>query len=131
MDHVPLFFPAWMCHDEKVGIGLEILEKYITGHNSPQERRFMQQRKSPSPLGVQVKGIFFFKSGEEVYTKALELMKTLGCTIITDNISRMTVKTSRGNLQSIKDILTSKNTNSSLGAQLDACVTRIIIGGRA
>ena len=92
----------------------------------------MQQRKkAPNPESQQIKGIFIFQEGIEVYTKALELMKSLSCTILTDHVSRMMIKTSRHNLQSIKQCWLSNDTGNSLSMELNYCVNQIIIGGRA
>jgi hypothetical protein len=92
----------------------------------------MQQKKKPfNPAVEQVKGIFFFHEGEEIYDKALALLKTLNCVVINDNVNRITVKTSRGNLQSIKTCWLAKDGSSTLSQELNEYVSQIIIGGRA
>jgi hypothetical protein len=91
----------------------------------------MQRKKSPSPQSQQIKGIFIFQDGEDVHVKARELMKSLDCTILTDNDSRVMVKTSRANLQFIKECWLSNDQANSMSMDLQDCVTQIIIGGRA
>jgi hypothetical protein len=84
-----------------------------------------------TPESQQIKGIFVFQNGVDVYNKALKLMKTLDCTILTDNVSRMMIKTSRSNLQLIKKCWLSNNKGNALSIELNDCVSQIIIGGRA
>ena len=91
----------------------------------------MQRKKAPSPQGQQIKGIFIFQEGVDAYTKALELMKPLNCTVLLGNVNRMMIKTSRANLQYIKQCWLSKDQSNSLSNDLNECVAQIIIGGRA
>jgi hypothetical protein len=86
-------------------------------------------RNYPINLARQpVKGIFVFHAVDEMSDKAKALFKTLCCQIMTTHDNRFTVKTSRDNLQSIKQRWMDKS-DTAISQELNACVARIIIGG--
>ncbi len=91
----------------------------------------MQRKKAPSQECQNIKGIFIIQDGTDVYSKALDLMKSLECSILTDHINRMMIKTSRSNLQRIKKCWLSKDKGNAMSLKLNECFTQIIIGGRA
>lgn len=62
--------------------------------------------------------------------KAQALFKALCCQVMSTHENRFTVKTSRGNLQSIKKRWLD-NSDSAISQELNACVSQIIIGGAA
>jgi hypothetical protein len=84
-----------------------------------------------NPALQPIKGIFILHKGSDFATKAQELMKTLRCEVMASHESRITVKTSRGNLQSIKQSLLNNDPNNTLSQALNASVSQIIIGGNA
>lgn len=89
-------------------------------------------RNYPVNLALQpIKGIFVFKDGDDILARGLELMKTLHCEVLSSHSSRVTVKTSRGNLQSIKKNWLSQAQSNTLGKELSACILQIVIGGKA
>lgn len=93
---------------------------------------FMQNRRPISTLSQQIQGIFIFHEGvEDVRTRAIALMKTLNCTVVDDNTTRVLIKTSRSNLQSIKKCWLSKSASSTMSVDLNDCFSKILIGGRA
>lgn len=91
----------------------------------------MFQRNYPNnPLLQPVKGVFIFKRDGDGYAEsALELLKSMRCQIISVKDNRMTVSTSRGNLQTIKQCWLSKDTSDDLSNALNRQVDQIIIGG--
>lgn len=84
-----------------------------------------------NPLLQPIKGIFVFQKGDEYPERALALMKTLRCEVMSSHDNRITVKTSRGNLQSIKQSWLAANGENAVSKELGACVSQIIIGGNA
>lgn len=92
------------------------------------------RRNYPSdPMLQPIKGIFIFQEGDEFADKAVELMKNLRCEVTSTRENRVTVKTSRGNLQTIKKnwLATSKDDKDPVSQELKQCITQIIIGGNA
>lgn len=89
------------------------------------------RRSYPSdPLLQRVKGVFIFNDEvEEGPQKSLELLKTLKCEVLSSLENRITVSTSRGNLQNIKKSWLSPDPNDNLGKELKQCVSQIIMGG--
>jgi hypothetical protein len=83
-----------------------------------------------NPATQPVKGIFIFQNVDEMAEKAKALFKTLCCQVMTTHDNRFTVKTSRGNMQSIKQRWMDKS-DTAISQELNACVSRIIIGGAA
>jgi hypothetical protein len=63
--------------------------------------------------------------------KASALLKTLSCEIVDDRGTRLVIKTSRGNLQSIKKRWEKQDKTDSIGQALTNCISRIIIGSMA
>jgi hypothetical protein len=92
----------------------------------------MQQRKKlASPLGQQVKGVLKLHEGADVYEQVVKLLKTLDCEVLAEAENRITIKASRGNLQSIKQCWLSNDKTNTLSQELNECITQITIGGRA
>lgn len=99
-------------------------------------RKYQSSRKScavtrnypRNPALQPVKGIIIFHDENELVTKAGALLKTLCCEVISSHENRFTVKTSRGNMQSIKQRWLDNNSDA-LSQELTACVSQIIIGG--
>jgi hypothetical protein len=83
-----------------------------------------------NPATQPVKGIFIFHNLDELTSKAQVLFKSLSCQVMATHENRFTVKTSRGNLQAIKQRWL-ENSETSLSKELNACVSQIIIGGAA
>jgi hypothetical protein len=67
---------------------------------------------------------------DEVASKAQTLLKSLCCQVMATHENRFTVKTSRGNLQAIKQHWL-ENSDTAISRELNACVSQIIIGGAA
>lgn len=89
----------------------------------------MQRSYPRNPLMQRVKGVFVFKSEpEDHHQKALELLKSLQCEVISSRENRITISTSRGNLQNIKKSWLSQEDNT-MSRQLNQRVAQIIIGG--
>lgn len=63
--------------------------------------------------------------------RGLELMKTLHCEVLSNHLSRVTIKTSRGNLQAIKKSWLAQDLNNTVNKELSACIDQIVIGGKA
>lgn len=90
----------------------------------------MQQRHPANPLLQRIKGVFVFKKGwEDLAQKAPDLLKTLHCDVLSSRDNRVTISTSRGNLQNIKQCWLSNDAGNALSQQLKDCVEQIIIGG--
>lgn len=89
----------------------------------------MNRNYPANPLSQPIKGIFIFKKDDP--TKARELMKTLHCEVMSSHGNRVTIKTSRGNLQTIKKNWQNKDESSATGKVVTAAVAQIIIGGNA
>ena len=89
------------------------------------------RRSYPSnPLLQRVKGVFVFnEENEEEVQKSLELLKTLKCEVLSSLGNRITVSTSRGNLQSIKKSWQSDDPGNDLGQELRQAISQIIMGG--
>lgn len=89
------------------------------------------RRSYPSdPLLQRVKGVFIFNTEEEPgQQKSLELLKTLKCEVLSSLENRITVSTSRGNLQNIKKSWLSPDPNDNLGKELKQSIAQIIMGG--
>lgn len=66
---------------------------------------------------------------DELALKAQTLLKTLCCEILSTHENRFTIKTSRGNLQSIKQKWQDNRLDNPISQELTACVSQIIIGG--
>jgi len=88
------------------------------------------RRSYPSdPLLQRVKGVFIFNNAQEEPDKSIELLKTLKCEVLSSLDNRITVSTSRGNLQNIKKIWLSEDANDSLSQDLKQHIAQIIMGG--
>ena len=66
---------------------------------------------------------------DELASKAEVLLKNLCCEVISTHENRFTVKTSRGNLQAIKQRWQDDKQDSPVSQELQASVCQIIIGG--
>lgn len=92
----------------------------------------MTRNYPKNPALQPVKGIIVFHANmhaeNELTTKAGALLKTLCCEVLSSHENRFTVKTSRGNMQSIKQRWLD-NHSDALSQELAACVSQIIIGG--
>lgn len=83
-----------------------------------------------NPLQQRIKGVLIFKSDVDDYVeKAKDLLKSLQCDILTSRDNRITITTSRGNMQHIKKCWESKDTTSDLSTRLNQHIAQIIIGG--
>jgi hypothetical protein len=101
-------------------------------YQSPDEVCILTRNYPRNPLSQPIKGIFIFhQEVDEFAVKAQELMKTLRCEVMTSYENRITVKTSRGNLQSIKQSWLDNDDANVLSKTLNASVSQIIIGGNA
>jgi hypothetical protein len=90
----------------------------------------MQRSYPKNPLLQRVKGVFIFKSELEDYLqKATELLKSMQCDVISSRENRITISTSRANLQTIKSCWQSNDPSNTLSQQLNLRVSQIIIGG--
>lgn len=90
----------------------------------------MQRSYPKNPLLQRVKGVFIFKDELEEHTQtASELLKTLQCEVLSTRENRITISTSRGNLQTIKQCWLSNDPKNALSQQLNQRVNQIIIGG--
>jgi len=89
-------------------------------------------RSYPKDPALQpIKGIIIFHSLDELMPRAEALLKNLCCQVLSIHDSRYTVKTSRGNLQSIKQRWQAKKPENLITQELNAIVSQIIIGGAA
>lgn len=88
----------------------------------------LTKRHSGNPLLQPIKGVFIFNAIDELANKARDLMKTLSCEVTSNHENRFTVRTSRGNMQSIKQRWLAKEDNV-LSKELNTCISQIIIGG--
>ncbi|HEY9687775.1 MAG TPA: hypothetical protein V6C52_12440 [Coleofasciculaceae cyanobacterium] len=91
----------------------------------------MNRNYPRNPAFQAVKGIFIFHSTDEMAEKAQALFKSLCCQVMSTHENRFTVKTSRGNMQSIKQRWLANNPDNAMSLELNACVSQIIIGGAA
>jgi hypothetical protein len=82
-----------------------------------------------NPAFQPVKSIIVFHAMDELATKAKALLKTLSCEVMATHDNRFTVKTSRGNIQSIKQRWLANNLGNTISQELNLCVSQIIIGG--
>lgn len=89
----------------------------------------MNRNYPRNPAFQPVKGIIVFHAMDELATKAETLLKTLCCEVLSTHDNRFTIKTSRGNLQSIKQRWQDKTLESPISQELAASVSQIIIGG--
>jgi hypothetical protein len=89
------------------------------------------RRSYPSDPTLQpIKGVFVFKHTEEEHIlKALELLRSMHCEVLSSLENRITIKTSRGKLQEIKRCWLSNDQENHLSVQLNQQVSQIIIGG--
>lgn len=89
------------------------------------------RRSYPSdPVLQPIKGVFVFKhDGEEHFSKAIELLKSMHCEVLSSLENRITIKTSRGKLQEIKRCWLSNDQENALSVTLNQQVSQIIIGG--
>jgi hypothetical protein len=78
-----------------------------------------------------IKGIIIFHSCDELPDKAEVLLKTLSCQVLSTVGNRYTIKTSRGNLQAIKQRWQANKPDNSTTHELSDLVCQIIIGGAA
>jgi len=84
-----------------------------------------------NPTFQPIKGIIIFHSVDQLASRAEALMKTLCCEVLVTHENRFTIKTSRGNLQSIKQRWMEKTSDNAVNKELKDCVSQIIIGGAA
>lgn len=91
----------------------------------------MKRHYPSNPQLEPIKGIFVFSSEDDSHTDGLALVKELHCEVLSDSGTRVTVKTSRGNLQSIKKWWQAQDEAHPMSQKLRACVSNIIIGGKA
>lgn len=89
----------------------------------------MNRNYPRNPAFEPVKGIIVFHAVEEFTAKAEALLKTLCCEVLSTHENRFTVKTSRGNLQSIKQRWLANKLDTHTSQELNSCVSQIIIGG--
>lgn len=89
----------------------------------------MTRNYPKNPATQPIKGVFVFHQDDGLAGKAQALFKTLYCEVITAHDNRFTVKTSRGNLQSIKKRWMDNSLDSAVSQELHASVSQIIIGG--
>lgn len=89
----------------------------------------MNRNYPRNPALQPIKGIIVFHAMDELASKAEALLKTLCCEVLSSHENRFTVKTSRGNLQSIKQRWLDNKQDSPISEELNACVSQIIIGG--
>lgn len=83
-----------------------------------------------NPLQQRIKGVLIFKNGiSDVTEAAKDLLKSLQCDILTSRDNRITITTSRGNMQHIKKCWESQDSNSDLSTRLNQHIAQIIIGG--
>lgn len=84
-------------------------------------------RKGPS--NPQIKGVFVFNPDQGDYLdKALALLKSMQCQVLSNRENRVTVSATRANLQKIKQSWLSEG-KDSLSKELGQSVNQIIIGG--
>ncbi len=89
------------------------------------------RNRPENPLAQQVKGALILREGEEIATQTHNLMVSLNCQVLTTNNSRMMVKATRGNLQSIKKCWLAKDERNTLSQELNVCISQIVIFGNA
>ena len=89
----------------------------------------MNRNYPRNPALQPIKGIIVFHPKAELAVTAAALLKTLSCEVIANHENRFTVKTSRGNLHSIKQRWLDNNPELPLSQELNAAVAQIIIGG--
>jgi hypothetical protein len=90
----------------------------------------MQRSYPKNPLLQRVKGVFVFKSElPDCVQQSSGLLKTLQCEVLSSHNNRITISTSRGNLQNIKQCWLSNDPGNDLSRQLNQQVSQIIIGG--
>jgi hypothetical protein len=73
--------------------------------------------------------VIVFHAADELASNAKALLKTLCCEVLSTHDNRYTIKTSRGNLQSIKRRWLEKRLDTAISQELNICVSQIIIGG--
>jgi len=89
-------------------------------------------RSYPKDPALQpIKGIIIFHSLDELIPRAEALLKNLCCQVLSTHDSRYTIKTSRGNLQSIKQRWQANKPENAITQELNTIVSQIIIGGAA
>jgi hypothetical protein len=91
----------------------------------------MPPKKTPSPLGTQVKGILILQEGDEISSQTCKLMESFNCEVLNSTSTRVMIKGTLGNIQSIKQCWLSKDEKSKLSVELNEYIQQIIIGGRA
>lgn len=90
----------------------------------------MKRTYPTNPLIQTVKGVFVFQGeDDEALNEAHELLKNMRCQVISAKENRITVTSSRGNLQSIKASWLAGNAEGTLSNELSRQVSQIIIGG--
>ena len=88
----------------------------------------MAQSMIPPDLQA-VKGVFVFNPIDELTDRAQALLKSLNCEVIAVHGNRFTIKTKRGNIQTIKRDWLGKNRHNTVSKELALCVAQITIGG--
>jgi hypothetical protein len=86
---------------------------------------------SSNPALQPIKGIIIFHAADELTGRAEALLKNLCCQVLSTVGNRYTVKTSRGNLQAIKQRWQANELDNPISQELGNLVSQIIIGGRA
>lgn len=85
----------------------------------------------PNPIYEQIKGVLVLHPEEGIDSRILKLLESLDCRVLSQQPKRLTIKTSRRNLQAIKEIWRSKDSANALSQELNACISNIIIGSKA
>ena len=89
----------------------------------------MTRNYPKNPAFEPIKGIIVFRSIDELASKAEVLLKSLHCEVLSSHENRFTVKTSRGNLQAIKQRWQDDELDNSARQELKTIISQIIIGG--
>lgn len=89
----------------------------------------MTQQSYSKPENQPIKGVFVFNKKGDVQSEGLDLLKSVNCRVVSSVKNRVTVTSSRGNLQKIKRCWQSDNERSDLSVALHKQVAHIILGG--
>lgn len=108
-----------------------IREGLLDRYTNPKKVCVLSRNYPQNPALQPVKGIVIFHTVDGLASKAEALLKALCCEVLSAYENRYTVKTSRGNLQSIKQRWQDNKLDNAVGQDLNALVAQIIIGGAA
>ena len=87
-------------------------------------------RNYPKDPALQpIKGIIIFNASDQVVPRAEALLKNLCCNVLSTHENRYTIKTSRANLQAIKQRWQDNKPENPITQELNSIVSQIIIGG--